>query len=129
MDVQNYRHHSKGPDKLHLVSTAEGHYGTQRYMYNLFQFTDCAPYRPQFRMHWTQPLNALKFSGTLLPLPARYLRSPPTNGRGLGSSPSPWNLNRGSSIRTKPCDGEICALGEGDEPPLVNVYALESSAG
>lgn len=82
----------------------------------------CARYRPQFPMHSTQPRNALRSKGTLLPLPARYRRSPPINCRGLGSSPSSWNLNRGSSIRTGPCpcvEG-LRELGAGD-PPLESV--------
>jgi hypothetical protein len=72
-------------------------------------------------MHSNQPLKAAKSNGTLLPLPARYLRSPPTKGRGLGSNPSPWNLNRLSSIRTAPFVEGLRELGAGDDPPLVSV--------
>lgn len=88
----------------------------------------CARYRPQFPMHSNQPRKALRSKGTLLPRPARYRRSPPIKCRGLGSSPSVWNLNRGSSIRTGPCpcvEG-LCAPTAGD-PPLESVYALGSS--
>lgn len=72
-------------------------------------------------MHLNQPLKALRSSGTLLPLPARYLRSPPANGRGLGNKPSPWNLKRESSIRTRPFVEGLPELGAGDGPPLVSV--------
>ena len=44
-----------------------------------------------------QPLKALRSSGTLLPRPARYLRTSRVNGRGFGNNPSLWNLNRISS--------------------------------
>lgn len=76
----------------------------------------------------TQPLSALKSRGTLLPRPARYLLSPPTNGRGLGKSPSPWNLNRGSSIRTGPILAEARRPDDGAGPTEDKVYALGSSA-
>lgn len=59
-----------------------------------------------------QPLKALRSSGTLLPRPARYLRTSRVNGRGFGSNPSLWNLNRISSTGpAAPNDG----------PPLLRV--------
>lgn len=73
-------------------------------------FKVCAQYRLQCPVHSHQPLNALKSKGTLLPRPARYLRSPPVKGRGLESSPSLWNLNLGSSIRAEPCVEEVREL-------------------
>jgi hypothetical protein len=36
---------------------------------------------------------ALKFSGTVLTLPARYNLRPPTNSRGFGSWSSLWNFH------------------------------------
>jgi hypothetical protein len=71
-------------------------------------------------MHSNQPRKALKSNGTLLPLPARYRRSPPMNFRGLGSKPSLWNLNRVSSIWTGPCAEGLREVGAG-EPPLLSV--------
>lgn len=72
-------------------------------------------------MHSNQPLSALRSSGTLLPLPARYLRCPPVKGRGLESKPSFWNLNRVSSIWTLPWFNGLREVGTGDELPLVSV--------
>lgn len=81
----------------------------------------------QCSMHTNHPLKALRSRGTLLPLPARYLRSPPVRGLGLGNRLSPWNLKRASSIRTGPFAERLCEMGAGDAPPLVSVYALGSS--
>lgn len=70
-------------------------------------------------------LRELKSNGTLLPLPARYFRTPPWNGRGFGNRLSFWNLNLLSSILTIP--GEPPGLDSGECPPLVRVYELGSS--
>lgn len=79
-------------------------------MCSVYQFTICAQYRLQCPVHSYQPLNAFRSKGTLLPRPARYLRSPPLKGRGLESNPSLWNLNRGSSIWAEPCVKEFREL-------------------
>ncbi len=110
-------------NRLQYLQFYLGKYAVSQWI--CISITICARYRPQFLC--TQPLNALKSNGTLLPRPARYFRTPPVKGRGLGSRLSPWNLNRVSSIRTGPCETGARNPGAGDEPPLVSVYALGSS--
>lgn len=69
----------------------------------------------------------LKSSGTLLPLPARYFRTPPEKGLGFGKRFSLWNLNRVSSIVIWPWLEALRGLPSGDDLPFVRVYELGSS--
>jgi hypothetical protein len=76
--------------------------------------------------------NALKSSGTLLPLPALYLLGPPLNCLGMGSDSSGWNLNLASwTVNLGPLPPLpiwLVPRERAGEPPFVRVYA-EASMG
>jgi hypothetical protein len=76
--------------------------------------------------------NALKSSGTLLPLPALYLLGPPLNCLGMGSDSSGWNLNLASWTVNlgppPPLPIWLVPRERAGEPPFDRVYA-EASMG
>jgi hypothetical protein len=76
--------------------------------------------------------NALRSSGTLLPLPALYLLGPPLNCLGMGSDSSGWNLNLASWTVNlgppPPLPIWLVPRERAGEPPFDRVYA-EASMG
>lgn len=87
-------------------------------------YQQLASFRQPFRpVPYTPHLSALRSSGTLLPLPARYFLGLPRNSLGFGNTPSSTHFHRGSSMWI------FSPLGRPPPPPLVFVELVRVGLG